>query len=466
MSLDEEYFDLSDIKPEKRIGQGTFGDVYSGIIKKNGKKVAIKRVNKQKIMKFNNDEYFIAAFFTELECMKKCNCENSVRFYNYYETIHNYNIIMELCDGDLMNELKKRKEGFSTEEVKDIMSQLNNAFRKLKDNNLIHRDLKLGNILIKYNNKEKTKFIPKLSDYGLSKEISKSKGTFCGTPETMAPEVIKKKRYNSKADLWSVGVIIYQLLFKQLPFSGTLDDILEKIQAKTSYKQAEDPKLRDLINKLLVEDPDKRLSWDEYFNHPFFAKEEISSTTSNINNIIKNERYSYIKDFDLGCKNDSYKCYIAKDLKKNVNVIIKSYKMDFIKSHEIYFKTEYDLSKAFRGNERVLQLINIYNEETEKTTNLVYNYIDAEILSTYISNHDFSEKELQKLNKDLFENIFLFNDCNFKSFIFISIYSFAITKEEKPILFDFGLSKFFIKNDELKTYYITNQGEIGNSLFP
>ena len=467
MSSDEEYIDLRDIKMEKKIGKGTFGDVYSGIIQKNGKKVAIKRVNKQNIMKQNNAEYLISAFFTELDGMKKCNCDNSVKFYNNFETEHNYNIIMELCDGDLMSELKKSKEGFSTEEVKDIMSQLNNAFRKLKENNLIHRDLKLGNIFIKYINKEKTKFIPKLGDYGLCKEISNSKGTFCGTAETMAPEVIKKKRYNNKADLWSVGVIIYQLHFKELPYPGnTLDKISEKIEAKTPYKQAEDPKLRDLINKLLVEDPDKRLSWEEYFNHPFFAKEEIVSTTSNVNNLIKNERYSYIKDFDLGFKNDSYKCYIAKDLKKNKNVIIKSYKMDFIKSHEIYFKTEYDLSKAFKGNERVLHLINIYNDEKEKTTNLVYNYIDSEILSNYITHHEFTEKELQKLNKDLFENIFVFNDCNFKSFIFISIYSFAMTKEDKPILFDFGLSKFFLKPDELKTYYIPNIGEIGNSIFP
>ena len=470
MSSDEEYFKLTDIQTDKKIGKGSFGDVYSGIVKSNGKKVAIKRVNKQLIMKTNKD-YLIEAFFKELDCMKKCNCENSVRFYNNCETVHNYNIIMELCDSDLMKELNNRKEGFSAEEIKDIMSQLNNAFRKLNENNIIHRDLKLGNILITYTNNEKTKFIPKLADYGFSKELGKNTtGTHLGTPATMAPEVLKSKPYNNKADLWSVGVIIYQLHFKQLPYPGASEKIiLNKIITKAPYKQAEDPKLRDLIDKLLVEDPEKRLSWEEYFNHPFFSKEQsasIDSTTKNVKNIIKNERYSYINDFDLGFKNNSYKCYIAKDLKKNKNVIIKSYKMDFIKSHEIYFKTEYDLSKAFKGNERVLQLINIYNEENEKTTNLVYNYIDAEILSTYITHHDFTEKELQTLNKDLFENIFIFNDCNFKSFIFISIYSFAITKEGIPILFDFGLTKFFINPDEFKTYYIPNIAEIGNSLYP
>ena len=293
MSSDEEYYQLTDIQLEKKIGKGSFGDIYSGVIKKNGKKVAIKRVNKQKIMQFPNN-YLLKAFFAELDCMKKCNCENSVRYYNYNETEHNYNIIMELCENDLMKELNNRKEGFSTEEVKDIMSQLNNAFRKLYENKLIHRDLKLLNVLITYKNKEKTKFIPKLCDYGFSKEIDKATtGTHLGTPATMAPEVMKNKPYNYKADLWSVGVIIYQLHFKELPYSGSTEGIiLKKIQAKTPYKQAEDPKLRDLINKLLVEDPDKRLSWEEYFNHPFFNKAE--------NNQKAPSQYEKISDFDLG----------------------------------------------------------------------------------------------------------------------------------------------------------------------
>ena len=468
MSLDEEDIDLKDIQIEKKIGKGTFGDVYSGFLKTRGIKVAVKRVNKQTIMKYGND-YLVNAFFKELECMRKCNCENSVRLLKNYETVHNYNIIMELCDGDLMQELSKRTDGFSTEEVKDIMSQLNNAFRKLHENNIIHRDLKLGNVLIKYTNEEKIKFIPKLCDYGFSKELSNpSTGTHLGTPATMAPEVMKDKPYNSKADLWSIGVIIYQLHFKGLPFPGISEKaILTKIQKKSPYKQAEDPKLRDLIDKLLVEDPEKRLSWEDYFNHPFFIKEEqASSTTSTTDKIAKKSRYSYIKDFDVGFKNDSYKCYIAMDQKRNKKVIIKSYSMNFIKSHEIYFKSEYELSKAFKGNERILQLINVFNEEIEKTTNLVYNFIDAEILSSYITHYDFTEKELQKLNKELIGNIFIFNECNFKSFIFISIYSFAITKEGKPILFDFGLSKFCLNPDELMSYYIPNKREIGNTLFP
>ena len=464
--MSDEEIELKDINLEKKIGKGSFGDVFSGIVRTNGKKVAIKRVNKQIIFKYGH--YLVEAFFKELDCMKKCNCENSVKLFRNYETEHNYNIIMELCDGDLSGVLSKRTEGFSTEEVKSIMSQLNNAFRKLSENNLIHRDLKLGNILIKYIDDSKKKFIPKLCDYGFSKKLDEGPtGTHLGTPATMAPEIMKNQKYDYKADLWSVGVIIYQLHFKALPYNGVNEEIiLNKIKNKVPYKEPEDPQLKDLINKLLVEDPSKRLSWDEYFNHPFFYTGDQTSTTTAANNIIKNLRYSYIKDFDLGFKSDLYKCYIALDQKKNKKVFIKSYSQNFIKSHEIFYKNEYDLSKAFRGNENIVQLINIYNDESEKTTNLVYNYIDSEILSTYITHHSYTEKELKVLNKDLFDNIFMFNECNFKSFIFISIYSFAITKEGKPILFDFGLSKFFLSPDELMSYYLPNKGEIGNSLNP
>ena len=470
MTLEPKDFEsLKDLKMDKKIGHGTFGDIYSAILIKKGVKVAIKRVNKRKMAKYGT--YLEQAFYKELECMQKCSCENSVRYYKKFETENNHNIIMELCDGDLSTELSKRSEGFNTEEVKFIMSQLNNAFKKLNENHIIHRDLKLGNILIKYTDETKKKFIPKLCDYGFSKELNNTNTeTHLGTPATMAPEIMKSQKYDSKADLWSVGVILYQLHFKGLPYMGATEEtILKKIQNKTPYKEPEDPKLKDLIHKLLVEDPQKRLSWEEYFNHPFFATEENNSSTNTNNtntNAIKNKRYTFIKDYDIGFKSDLYKCYIALDQKHNKNVLIKSYNKDYIKSHDVYFNTEYELSKAYKGNPNIIQLINVFNDDVDNTKNLVYDYIESEILSSYITHHDFTEEEIQKMNKSLFENIFNFNECNFKSFIFVSIYSFAITKEGKPILFDFGLCRLFLPTDELFSYFIPNKNEIGNTINP
>jgi len=227
MDFKESDFDQNNLKIEKELGSGSYGKVYSGYLKSNGLKIAIKRVNKQKIRAVG--EYLLEALKKELECMAKCNCENSVRLYKHIETANNFNIIMELCDGDLSKELEKKPEGFNVEEVRYIMSQLNNVFKKMQENKIIHRDLKLGNILIKYTDETKTKFIPKLCDYGFSKQLNgQETHTMLGTPATMAPEVINGLYYDARADLWSIGVIIYQLHFKSLPFPGK--------EAKEIYK--------------------------------------------------------------------------------------------------------------------------------------------------------------------------------------------------------------------------------------
>ena len=91
----------------------------------------------------------------------------------------------------------------------------------------------------------------------------------------MAPEILKKKEYNYKCDLWSVGIIIYNLVFGKLPFSGETEIALSNLInmfKNENLKSTGNKKLDDLIQKLLEKEPEKRLSWDEYFNHPFFIK--------------------------------------------------------------------------------------------------------------------------------------------------------------------------------------------------
>ena len=459
MNLEND-FSQGNIQLKDELGKGTFGIVYSGYLKSNGLKIAIKRVSKKTIIHYG--KYLERAFIKELECMQKCNCENSVRFYTNFETNNNYNIIMELCDNDLSNELKKRPNGFNAEEVRYIMTQLNNAFKKMVQNKIIHRDLKLGNILITYTDETKTKFIPKLCDYGFSKTLKDSDpvtATHLGTPATMAPEIICNKLYGPEADLWSIGVLIYQLHFNSLPFSGLNEkEIYEKIKNKVPYKQPQDPDLRDLINKLLVEDPKQRLSWEKYFSHPFFKEENPG-----VIYVGKGKRYIYQRDFDFGFECDMFKCCVALDIKKNKNVIIKSYSENFINSHKLLFKTEYNLYMTFQKSDFFLRLINI---ELEKNTNLIFDYVDCEILPNYITHNEFDEDKLQVFNKELLENVFNYSELYYKPFIFISPYSFAITKEGKPIVFDFGLNKCFLPSEEVMQYYIPNKIEIAESLFP
>ena len=201
---------------------------------------------------------------------------NSVKFYELYDTEKEYALVMELCDDNLQNILNKKSTGFNVDEIFDIIKQLNNTFKIMSEKKIIHRDLKLENILVKYTDKDKSKFIVKLTDYGVSRKIlslSQKCKTISGTIMTMAPEVLAGEEYDFKCDLWSLGIIIYQLFFKKYPYNGITGVAIynqiirlgQGVIKKTGYK-----KLDNLIKKLIVEDPEKRLSWEDYFNEPIF----------------------------------------------------------------------------------------------------------------------------------------------------------------------------------------------------
>ena len=331
--------------------------------------------------------------------------------------------------------------------------------------------------------KKKTKFIPKLTDYGFSKELfdkSSITRTSLGTPVTMAPEVMAKNVYNNKADLWSIGVLLYQLHFNEYPYKGRAAvEITKNIKNQIPYKQAEDLFLRDLINKLLVVNPMSRLSWEQYFRHPFFKSEEerndilnkiknkeiqsIDDIDANVVYLDKNNRYMFVKDFDVGYKSDLFKFVIAKDTSKKKLVLIKIYSDKIIESHDLLFKNEFNLLRAFNKNKSALPLISILKE---KDIYLIFDYVDCEVLTNYLTHHDFNEKEFQLFNKELFENVFNYSEINFKPFIFLSLYSFAITNEGKPIIFDFGIHKFFLSSEEVMSYYLPNKIEIVDTLNP
>ena len=214
----EEYYE-----PLEIIGTGGYGYVYKGRDKNTKELRAIKVLDIEKIEEDLSSQYereeikeqlklYIEGFKEEFEIMKLCsnNNNNSVKCYEYFNNENNFVIIMELCDYNLLQLLNKRLDekgkGFNKEEIYDIMIQLNNTFKIMKENNIIHRDLKLENILIKYIDKKKEKYIIKLSDYGCSKSLislSRNCNTYSGTLLYMSPEILKGEEYNYKCDnIW------------------------------------------------------------------------------------------------------------------------------------------------------------------------------------------------------------------------------------------------------------------------
>ena len=252
--------------------------------------VAIKKIYKDKIkqeMKFAmfkdeiTEEDFkpeIIKFNKELKNMQMCQCENSVDIYDYYDGEKEFTIIMELCDETLFHLLCRRPKGFSSEEIKEILVQLNNVFKRMKQYGISHRDIKLNNILVKYLNPEKTKFKVLLSDYGISNQLyslTQKFTTHAGSQLIMAPEILNDEDYTNKCDLWSLGVIIFQLYTKAFPYKGTVEKaILKQIEQKgqsvLNVIDEKDQKLKDLLSQLLVRDPKQRIAWENYFRHPFF----------------------------------------------------------------------------------------------------------------------------------------------------------------------------------------------------
>ena len=252
--------------------------------------VAVKKIFKDKIkkeMRYNikkqviTEEDFkseIQKFNKEIINMKNCQCEYSVKIYDFFDTENEFIIIMELCDENLMDVLSDKEEGFNAKEIKNILLQLNNAFRLMKANKIIHRDIKTNNILVKYLNKEKTKYKVLLCDYGISRQIASLTTQFMshvGTHCYTAPEILNDEIYNYKCDLWSLGITIYEMYTRELPYEaesekGLLNQINNK--GKTVFDVIKDDKLKHLLMKLLEKDQKKRYSWDDYFKDPFFGE--------------------------------------------------------------------------------------------------------------------------------------------------------------------------------------------------
>ena len=446
---------------KKEIGHGSFGRVYLGEDPKTKELYAIKRVDKRQLQQ---SQYLEKAFWKEVEIMRKIQSPYSVKLYNVLPSLHYYNMIEELCDGDLSTELKGRPNGFSTEKVRRIMIQLNDAFAQMQKHKIVHRDLKVQNVFIKYT--KRPEFDVKLGDYGFSKELSDDiTATKLGTPITMAPEILMNRAYTSKADLWSIGVIIYHLLFKDLPFKGRNEVmILQNILHNNIPRNPTDQLLNDLIHRLLVVDPRNRITWMDYFAHPFFGNTpryiEVPEQEEKIDNELL-KQYTVISAFNTGLKeNEYYKCYICKDVNKNTQVFMKEYSNLYVDKFPYQYKKEIDLFKTFGNNNKVLKYLDSFSEG-EKSY-VIFEYQEGQILDLYLKNNDFTEEQIQKFNREMMTSVFLYMSQNNICFDIITTYNFLVLKNGDIILFDFGFLRRVLGADEIKNYYLYNTIETVN----
>ena len=280
---DEDFTSLKEIPNIK----GAYGTIYSAFSIKDQKEICLKKIDVNYMrLQYKKNEYYEESYLkdlnNEIEILKLLSSnKNSVEYLGSYDIIEEKVIVMEKCDENLEQFLKSGNKSLTIDEIKKIFIDLNKLFEIMYKNNIIHRDLKLKNFLIKYINKEKTEFIVKLSDYGIGKFLNESNSIFSGLKgslETVAPELIleKTKKYDTIVDIFSLGVILYQMSHNlKHPFEGPLyinyyqhfneDDYI--IEFDTTIQNH---KFKDLITKMLKINPVNRLKWEDYFEHPFF----------------------------------------------------------------------------------------------------------------------------------------------------------------------------------------------------
>ena len=274
----------------EKLGASGHGVIYKAKDKKTGQKKAIKIMDKRRIRSKLEDNFnepreatnedlkpIIDGFFNVVNHMKilqgiNNQNKNTVIFEEYFNNNENFAILMELCDDNLYNYVKKKNNFLKFEEIQQILIQLNNSFRIMVKNKILHRDLKPENILVKTEGNSKILFKLNLTDNScLLNESSKIEDNVIITNLCIyAPEVLNGQRYTEKSDLWSLGITIYYLFNKVYPFSGkNKKEILNNIKRGLVKKISENSDFNDLVNKLLEVDPEERMSWKEYFKHPF-----------------------------------------------------------------------------------------------------------------------------------------------------------------------------------------------------
>ena len=276
------------------IGISRLGMLYKSKIKDKEEYRALKILKKEEIKDYNKINNYI-------NNIKICgqNNNNSVKLYEAYGSGNKIVVVMELCDENLMQLISRKNEPFSINEICNILIQLNNSFKIMSKEKIIHGALKFENILVKYDNKEKTKYTLKISDFGIN-EIIDEPTKRMDKLYFIAPEILKGENYDYKCDLWSLGVIIYYLYFQAYPFNAeNKNEILLKYNNPEvcTLKKTGNDDLDNLIDRLLKIEPNKRITWSEYFDHPFFNEKQNLYNNFDAKKV---ELKKYEKDYNDG----------------------------------------------------------------------------------------------------------------------------------------------------------------------
>ncbi|KAJ6742217.1 SERINE/THREONINE-PROTEIN KINASE UNC-51-RELATED [Salix viminalis] len=269
----------------RQIGSGSFSVVWHARHRVHGTEVAIKEIVTNRL-----SERLQESLMSEIFILKRINHPNIVRLHDIIEVPGRILIVLEYCKGGDLSMYIQRHGKVPEAIAKHFMQQLAAGLQILRDNNLIHRDLKPQNLLLSMSDNNE---VLKIADFGFARSLQPSDlaETMCGSPLYMAPEIMQLQKYDAKADLWSVGAILFQLVTGKTPYTGNNQlQLLQNVVKSTELQFPLDNKdlsagCKDLCRKLLRPNPVERLTFEEFFNHPFLSprkKDELLRSSRSV----------------------------------------------------------------------------------------------------------------------------------------------------------------------------------------
>ena len=270
----------------RRIGSGAYSNVYQGCDMVTGDPVAIKVVDLYHLTSREpqKKEKLKTRLKMEIRIAQETDHPNVVKMLDVFERDENVYLVFEFCEGGDFAQFLKKRGSLPEEEAKFYLKQIVDGMQYLSENNIVHRDLKPPNILLKRQakteNKSLTRYILKIADFGFAKQTEPDilSETICGSPLYMAPELLNRCPYSSKADLWSLGVILYEMItgLQPVPARSHLELIHNIKNHRIKIPAYLSKKCKSLLMGLLRKKEEGRLTMEELVSHPFLLDKEES----------------------------------------------------------------------------------------------------------------------------------------------------------------------------------------------
>ena len=436
----ESIYDLNNFIPvlefnsPKIIGIGSYGKVYLYKNITDKKLYAIKHLDKMILCK---SIHTIKRIYDEINIQSRIHHQNIVRLLNVKENDKSIYLIMEYANTGSLFKYIRDKQCLSEEESFKFFSQIINAIYFLHKNDFIHRDIKPENILI-FDNK-----VCKLCDFGCCVELNgKQRSTYCGTTEYMSPEIVNKMEYSKEIDIWSLGILLYEMIHGYSPFNPNNEyfntkEVIDKIKIHDLHFDINISKeCKDLICHLLDKNAKNRYKIEDIFNSDFIKKYEKKKL------YFTNEKY---------INNTNENKLNLKDIKKSNNTLLLSslIENDNLLNKTLFNNIKYSSPKKYNMKNKINNVI--FNNVINRNPN------NQNILNENANNELSSSREINRnINIIKSNNKSLNSSKDNDSDLFNSQQNIKTVKVTK-------LTSNYIPNDSIEPN-ISNVKKINNNL--